>query len=194
MAKIHVKKGDNVMVIAGKDKGKTGKVLQVNTADSTVIVEGVAFVVKHQKPKSAQDKGGVIKREGKIHSSNVQIIDPVTKVPTRVGKAVIDGKKVRVGRKSGASLDVNVVSNKKAVKKVAEKKVADKKVSETAAEKTVKTETAAKKETKTTSTKTTSAKTTSKPAAAKATAATTKKATTTGSRTKQTTQVRNQER
>jgi large subunit ribosomal protein L24 len=181
MAKIHVKKGDNVMIIAGKDKGKTGKILLVNPHDSTVIVEGAGFVVKHKKPKSAQDKGGVIKKEGKIHSSNVQIIDPTTKKPTRVGKAVIDGKKVRVGRKSGASLDVNVVSNKKAVKKAADKK---------AAETTpVKAETASKKQTKSTS-----AKTAGKPAAAKTTAATTKK-TTTGTRsTKQTPQVRNQER
>jgi len=115
MAKLNVKKGDNVIVIAGKDKGKTGKILSVNPSDSTVIVEGVNIIVKHKKAKSAQDKGGIIKKEAKIHSSNVQIIDPTTKIPTRVAHSVIDGKKVRISKKSGAVLDVEY--SKKQAKK-----------------------------------------------------------------------------
>ncbi len=121
MAKMHVKKGDNVVIIAGKDKGKTGKVLVVDPSTSTVIVEGVNLQVKHKKPRSAQDKGGIIKKEGKIHSSNVQILDPKTKQPTRVGYSVIDGKRVRTSKVSGVSLDVAV-----AVKKATKKSSSDK--------------------------------------------------------------------
>lgn len=156
MAKLHVKKGDTVLVIAGKDKGKVGKVLSVNPSDSTVVVEGVNFIVKHKKARSANDKGGVIKKEGKIHSSNVQIIDPVTKKATRVYHKEIDGKKVRVS-KDGNVLDTAFVAKKakKADKK--DEKVKEKAVKEdkkTAPKKTTKAVKDDVKSPKTTATKT----------------------------------------
>lgn len=184
MAKLHVKKGDSVLVIAGKDKGKIGKVLITNPSDSTVVVEGVNFQVKHKKARSAEDKGGILKREGKIHSSNVQVYDTVAKKGTRVYNKVVNGKKVRVS-KDGNVLDV--ARAKKTNKKSAEKKVAEKKV----AEKPEKVEKA--------TAKTTTAKTTTKPAAKTAAKTTTAKpaASTTVKKTAAkttTTRARNQER
>lgn len=118
---LHVKKGDNVVVIAGKDKGKTGKVLTAIPADNAVIVSGINIVSKHQKPKSAQDKGGIIKKENKIDSSNVQIICPVCGKATRVANAVDEkGKKFRQCKKCKASLD-KAVSVKKEAKKETKK-------------------------------------------------------------------------
>lgn len=113
---LHVKKGDNVVVIAGKDKGKTGKVLTAIPADNAVVVSGVNIIAKHTKPKSAQDKGGIIKKENKIDSSNVQIICPVCDKATRVSYAQEGEKKYRKCKKCGASLD-KAVATKKEVKK-----------------------------------------------------------------------------
>lgn len=160
MAKLHVKKGDNVLVIAGKDKGKTGKILLVNPSDASVVVEGVNFIVKHKKAKNAQDKGGVIKKEGKINTSNVQIIDPTTKKATRVYHKLVDGKMVRVA-KSGAVLDSAYVA-KKAAKKATEKKVVateEKPAAKTAAKRVAKSKETVAKTTKDAA-KTTSAKAT----------------------------------
>ena len=115
---LHVKKGDNVLVIAGKDKGKSGKVLTAIPADNAVVVEGVNIISKHQKPKNAQDKGGIIKRENKIDASNVQVICPKCNKATRIAHAVDEkGKKYRVCKHCKASLDKEV-SVKRETKKV----------------------------------------------------------------------------
>ena len=108
MKKIHIKKGDTVYVNAGNDKGKTGKVLSVLTEKDRVIVEGVNLVSKHTKPNSKQPQGGIIKQEAAIHISNVNLLDATSTaakpVPTRVGYKVVDGKKVRVAKKSGQEI------------------------------------------------------------------------------------------
>ena len=97
MKKIHIKKGDTVYVNAGNDKGKTGKVL-------SVIVEGVNMVSKHTKPNSKQPQGGIVKQEAGIHISNLNLIDPQSNKPTRVGYKMVDGKKVRYAKKSGEEI------------------------------------------------------------------------------------------
>lgn len=102
---MHVKKGDKVMVISGKDKGKTGIVLAAYPKKDRVIVENVNIVKKHAKPSQDNPQGGIMDMEAAIHVSNVMPIDPKTGEPTRVGYQVIDGKKVRIAKKSGAVLD-----------------------------------------------------------------------------------------
>lgn len=102
---MHVKKGDKVKVITGKDKGKTGVVLAAFPKKNRVIVEGVNIIKKHSKPSQENPQGGIISKEAPIHVSNVMPIDPKTGEPTRVGYKVIDGKKVRIAKKSGAVLD-----------------------------------------------------------------------------------------
>ena len=101
---MHVKKGDKVRVISGKDKGKTGVVLAAYPKDSRVLVEGVNIAKKHSKPSQVNPQGGIISFEAPIHVSNVMPIDPKTGNPTRVGYTTVDGKKVRVA-KSGEVLD-----------------------------------------------------------------------------------------
>ncbi len=95
---MHVKKGDTVKVITGKDKGKQGVILQVFPKKERVIVEGVNIVKKHAKPSQDNPQGGIINKEAAIHVSNVMPIDPKTGEPTRVGYKVVDGKKVRVAK------------------------------------------------------------------------------------------------
>lgn len=102
---MHVKKGDKVMVISGKDKGKTGVILEAYPKQSRVLVEGVNVVKKHSKPSQANPQGGIISQEAPVHVSNVMPIDPKTGNPTRVGYTTVDGKKVRVAKKSGQVLD-----------------------------------------------------------------------------------------
>jgi len=103
---MHVKKGDTVVVISGKDKGKKGKVLQAMPKVSRVIVEGVNMQTKHQKPSAKVQQGGIIHQEGPIHSSNVMLWDNKAKAPTRVGYKILEnGKKVRVSRKSGETIE-----------------------------------------------------------------------------------------
>lgn len=102
---MYVKKGDKVKVITGKDKGKTGVVLASFPKKDRVLVEGVNIVKKHAKPSQDNPQGGIINQEAAIHSSNVMLLDPKTNEPTRVGFKVIDGKKVRVAKKSGEVLD-----------------------------------------------------------------------------------------
>ncbi|MCU9615218.1 50S ribosomal protein L24 [Caldibacillus lycopersici] len=102
---MHVKKGDKVKVITGKDKGKTGVILAAYPKDNRVVVEGVNIVKKHAKPSQDNPQGGIISREAAIHVSNVMPLDPKTGEPTRVGYKVEDGKKVRIAKKSGADLD-----------------------------------------------------------------------------------------
>ncbi|KAA1039692.1 MULTISPECIES: 50S ribosomal protein L24 [Macrococcus] len=98
---MHVKKGDKVIVITGKDKGKTGTVIEALPKKDRVIVEGVNIIKKHQKPSQMNPEGGILEREAAIHVSNVMLLDPKTNKPTRVGYKVEDGKKVRVAKKSG---------------------------------------------------------------------------------------------
>jgi large subunit ribosomal protein L24 len=102
---MHVKKGDKVLVITGKDKGKQGVILAALPKQNRVIVEGVNIVKKHSKPSQLNPQGGIISKEAPIHVSNVMPLDPKTGEPTRVGYKVVDGKKVRVAKKSGELLD-----------------------------------------------------------------------------------------
>ncbi|MBP0727067.1 50S ribosomal protein L24 [Bacillus sp. RG28] len=102
---MHVKKGDKVQVISGKDKGKQGVILAAFPKKNRVLVEGVNIVKKHAKPTQANPQGGIIEKEAPIHVSNVMALDPKTGVPTRVGYQLVDGKKVRVAKKSGELLD-----------------------------------------------------------------------------------------
>ena len=104
MKKLHIKKGDTVYVNAGNDKGKTGKVLTVIPAKDRVIVEGVNVISKHTKPNATHPQGGIIKQEAGVHISNLQLIDPSTNKPTRVGYKVVDGKKIRYAKKSGEEI------------------------------------------------------------------------------------------
>ena len=122
MSKLHVKKGDKVLVIAGKDKGKMGEILDTNSAKSFVTVSGVNIQSHHNKPKSKDEKGGIVKSEGPIHSSNVQLVCPVCGKPTRIAHKVVDGKSVRVCKNSGCDAVVDkVASPKKTSKKTADK-------------------------------------------------------------------------
>lgn len=104
--KIHVKKGDTVIVISGKDKGKKGRVLQAYPKEGRVLIEGVNLVKKHTRPSQANPQGGIVTQEAPIHSSNVMLVDPKTGAPTRVGhKVLTNGKKVRIAKKSGEVID-----------------------------------------------------------------------------------------
>lgn len=152
-----VKKGDTVVVIAGKDKGKKGKVLEVFPKDNRVIVDGVNIVSKHKKARTQQEQSAIIKKTAPIDASNVMVVCGVCGKATRVAHREIDGKKVRVCKKCSASLDKEYVKQtKKDAKKVVK---ADSKDS------TKKTKTEAKPST----TKTTkSASTTTKASASKA--------------------------
>ena len=106
MAMAHVRKGDTVVVVAGKERGKRGKVLRVITGKGRVLVEKLNMIKKHQRPTQKLRHGGIIEREGPIHLSNVMLVDPQTDKPTRVGmRSLADGKKVRVARRSGEFID-----------------------------------------------------------------------------------------
>ena len=94
--KVHVKTGDEVVVINGKYRGKRGKVLQVSPSEGKVIVEGVNIVTKHVKPRKPGDPSGIIKAESALYACKVQLVCPKCGKPTRVGHAVEDGRKVRV--------------------------------------------------------------------------------------------------
>ena len=100
-----IKKGDNVIVISGRDKGRSGEVLKVFPEDRRLIVQGVHMARRHQKPRMG-DPGGIVDKEATIHISNVAHVDPSSGKPTRVGYKVLDGgKKVRVARRSGEVID-----------------------------------------------------------------------------------------
>lgn len=104
--KMHIKKGDTVIVITGKDKGKKGRVLQSYPRDSKVLVEGVNLVKKHSRPNKNNPQGGILNQEAPIHASNVMLVDPKSGNATRIGYKVLDnGKKVRIAKKSGEALD-----------------------------------------------------------------------------------------
>ena len=106
MAHAHVRKGDTVMVVAGKERGKRGKVLRVLREKGRVVIEHINMIKKHQRPTQKLRQGGIIEREGAIHLSNVMLVDPQTDKPTRVGvRALADGRKARVARRSGEFID-----------------------------------------------------------------------------------------
>ena len=103
-----IRRDDEVVVISGKDRGKTGKVIRVDPAKSRVFVEGLNIVKRHTRPTQTMggtEAGGVIEREGPIHISNVMLIDPKDRKPTRVGVTREDGKRFRVAKRSGSKLD-----------------------------------------------------------------------------------------
>ena len=103
--KVHVKKGDTVAVLTGKDKGKQGKVMRVLPQTGKVIVEGVNTVKKHVKAGPKVRQAGIIPQEAPLHSSNVMLMCSKCNAPSRVGFTVVDGKKVRVCRKCGEIVD-----------------------------------------------------------------------------------------
>ena len=103
--RFRIKKGDTVCIITGKDKGKSGQVLKVNRQDNRLLVQGINLVKKHQKQTFAQT-GGILQKEASIHVSNVAHMDPVSKKPTRIGmKFFDDGRKVRVAKRSGETIE-----------------------------------------------------------------------------------------
>ncbi|HKA47372.1 MAG TPA: 50S ribosomal protein L24 [Methyloceanibacter sp.] len=105
MAKLKIKKGDRVVVITGKDKGKKGEVLKVMPDENRAIVQGVAMMKRHQRQTTTQD-GGIISKEAAIHLSNLALEDPRDGKPTRVGyKFLKDGRKVRFAKRSGEVID-----------------------------------------------------------------------------------------
>ena len=106
MAIAHVRKGDTVVVVAGKERGKRGRVLRVIPEKSRVVIERINMIKRHQRPTQKLRQGGIIEREGSIHLSNVMLVDPTSGKPTRIGmRALADGKKVRMARKSGEIID-----------------------------------------------------------------------------------------
>ena len=105
-SRLKVRRDDQVLVISGKDRGKTGKVLRVDPKAERVFVEGLNIVKRHQKPRpGTTDPGGVVEKEGPIHISNVMLIDPQDNKPTRVGVIREDGKRFRVAKRTGNRLD-----------------------------------------------------------------------------------------
>jgi len=107
--KLHVKKGDEVLIIAGNDKGRRGRVLMTLPQKERVLVEGINMRTHHEKPSQQNQQGGRMKKEAPVHISNVMVIDPTTDEPTRVGRKRIDGtgggRWVRYAKNSGEILD-----------------------------------------------------------------------------------------
>ena len=103
--KVHVKTGDTVVILSGKDRGKQGKVMQVSPKEGKVIVEKINMVSKHMKPRRMGETGGIVKAEGAMYASKVQIVCPRCGKPTRVGHKILkDGTKERICKKCGESL------------------------------------------------------------------------------------------
>ena len=105
MNSINIKKNDTVVVLAGKDKGKKGKVLSASPAKKRVVVEGVNMVSKHTKPSAKNPQGGIVKQEAPIHISNLNVVDPKTGKATRIGRKMSsEGTLVRYSKKSGEEI------------------------------------------------------------------------------------------
>ena len=105
MGKLHIKKGDNVIVNAGVDKGREGKVLEVLVSKNRAVVEGINMISKHAKPNADNPQGGIVKQEAAIHISNLNLKDPSTGKATRIGRRKNDeGKLVRFAKKSGEDI------------------------------------------------------------------------------------------
>ena len=114
---LNVKKGDNVVILAGKDKGRTGKIVSVNTSAGRVVVDGANEITKHVKARSANQQSRIEKKSGTIDASNIMILCPACNKATRVANKVEGGKKIRVCQKCGAALDVKAEKNDKKEKK-----------------------------------------------------------------------------
>ena len=100
-----IRKGDKVILLTGRDKGRTGEVIEVRPAEGRALVRGVNLVKRHQRQSATQD-GGIISKEASVHLSNLAIADPKDGKPTRVGfKVMTDGRKVRVAKRSGVEID-----------------------------------------------------------------------------------------
>ena len=105
MSKLHIKKGDTVYVNTGEDKGKTGRVLQVLIDKNRAIVEGINMISKHSKPNAQNPQGGIEKKEASVHISNLNLVDPKTGKPTRIGrKEDSKGKLIRYAKTSGEEI------------------------------------------------------------------------------------------
>ncbi|MBP1616710.1 MAG: ribosomal protein [Bacteroidetes bacterium] len=104
MSKLHIKKGDVVYVNTGVDKGKTGRVVKVLVEKQRALVEGINMVTKHAKPSAKNPQGGIVKMEAPIHISNLNVVDPKSGKPTRIGRKEVDGKLVRYSKKSGEEI------------------------------------------------------------------------------------------
>lgn len=101
MSAAKIKKGDTVVILSGKDKGKTGDVIRAIPSEDKVVVQGINMISKHKKPTQANPQGGIERIEAPMHVSKVAMKDPKSGKPTRVGFKFLDGKKVRVAKKSG---------------------------------------------------------------------------------------------
>jgi large subunit ribosomal protein L24 len=103
--KVHIKKGDTVIVITGESKGQKGRVLEVDREKSRALVEGINMVSKHTKPNAKAPQGGIVKKEAPIHITNLMLIDPASGKPTRIGKKLNENNKlVRYSKKSGEEI------------------------------------------------------------------------------------------
>jgi large subunit ribosomal protein L24 len=99
-----IRKGDKVVVLTGRDKGRTGEVIEVRPSEGRALVRGVNMVKRHQR-QSATQEGGIVSKEATIHLSNIAILDPKDKKPTRVGFKIVGDKKVRFAKRSGVEID-----------------------------------------------------------------------------------------
>ena len=100
-----IRKNDSVMIMAGKERGKIGKVIRVIPSEDRAVVERLNMVKRHRKPRGPQDTGGIVEKEAPVHLSNLMLIDPQDGRPTRVGFTVVDGRKLRMSRRTGNVLD-----------------------------------------------------------------------------------------
>lgn len=134
MNNLHVKKGDTVIIIAGKDKGKSGQISEVDVANKKVVIDGLNLATHFVKPRNAQEKGGIITRSAALDASNVMLVCPDCSKPVRAGVKVenIDGKdvKIRICKKCGKSLEVKKSESKAAAKKATKKTATKKKSAE----------------------------------------------------------------
>jgi large subunit ribosomal protein L24 len=105
MSACKIKKGDTVIVLSGKDKGKEGTVTRNMPREGKLVVSGVNMITRHNKPSQANPNGGISREEAPLAVAKVALKDPTTGKPTRVGFSVVDGKKVRIAKKSGARID-----------------------------------------------------------------------------------------
>jgi len=99
-----IRKGDKVIVLTGRDKGRSGEVIEVRPDQGRALVRGINMVKRHQR-QTAQQEGGIISKEGSIHLSNLAVADPKDGKPTRVGFKIQDGRKIRIAKRSGAEID-----------------------------------------------------------------------------------------
>jgi large subunit ribosomal protein L24 len=102
--KMKLKKKDRVIVLAGKDKGKTGEITAVLPKENRVVVSGINMIARHTKPSQANAQGGIVRREASIHASNVACLDPKDNKPVRVGFKMVKDQKVRIAKRSGEEI------------------------------------------------------------------------------------------